>query len=63
MAENLYVGSHKCTNKNWREGWDRTFGLKESQAHKGDPCIYCGQDHDSVEIGPCPGRTRKGGKK
>ena len=23
--------------------------------HKGDPCIYCGADHDDVTPGPCPG--------
>ena len=25
--------------------------------HLGDPCIYCGTPHDSVEIGDCPGKS------
>jgi len=26
MSDNLYVGSHKGTNSNWRKGYDMTFG-------------------------------------
>ncbi len=24
--------------------------------HYGDPCVFCGQRHDDIEPGPCPGR-------
>jgi hypothetical protein len=26
--------------------------------HLGDPCVYCGTPHDSVEVGDCPGNSR-----
>ena len=26
-------------------------------AHLGDPCQFCGQEHDEVAIGYCPGRV------
>lgn len=29
MGENLMVGSHKGSNKKWRDGWERTFHNKE----------------------------------
>ncbi len=28
--------------------------LAAGQAHRGDPCVYCGTPHDDVAIGPCP---------
>ena len=35
MAENLYVGSHRTTNKKWRDGWDETFKKpKKSECDK-----------------------------
>lgn len=29
--------------------------IMKLQAHKGDPCHYCGIPHDQVEKGPCKG--------
>lgn len=30
---------------------------RAGQAHRGDPCRYCGTPHDEVAPGPCPART------
>ena len=27
--------------------------------HEGDPCIYCGMEHDDVGAGPCSGKENK----
>jgi len=35
MSENLMVGTHKHSSKEYRDGWDRTFGKKNKQ-DKGD---------------------------
>jgi len=32
MAENLYIGSHRTTNKKWRDGWDRVFKKKPKKS-------------------------------
>lgn len=29
--------------------------LKRTYSHKGDPCIFCGVEHDNVESGYCSG--------
>jgi hypothetical protein len=42
MAENLMVGSHKGTNKQFREGYDRTFRRRQREL-----TLYCKVDeHD-----------------
>lgn len=57
MTENLFISSHKASTKEFREGWERTFGkVSGHRAHQGDPCIFCGQRHDDIVPGPCPGR-------
>lgn len=38
MGENLYVGSHKSSNKKYREGWERAF--KPCLAPVCDGCRY-----------------------
>ena len=35
----------------WRE--ETLAAIRVS--HAGDPCVYCGQQHDEVAPGPCPG--------
>ena len=30
--------------------------MSKETAHFGDPCVHCGQAHDDVAPGPCPGR-------
>lgn len=47
MSENLYVGSHKCTNKAWRDGWDRTF--KKDKTDEKHP-----SENDKKEIDDTP---------
>lgn len=32
--------------------------MDASTAHRGDPCVYCDQPHDAVDVGPCPGREK-----
>ena len=34
--------------------WD--YFVNRETSHRGDPCRFCGQDHDAVSIGRCPGR-------
>jgi len=34
--------------------------LAASVAHAGDPCIYCGKEHDKVPLGPCHGLVYDG---
>ena len=33
MRENLMVGSHKHTTKEWRDNYDRIFGGKKEMGH------------------------------
>lgn len=46
-GQNLYVSSHKCSNKEFREGWDRTFGKRTSP----DPATK--QSRSNIEITYC----------
>lgn len=52
MAENLFVGTHKSTNKKFREGYDRTFKRER------DTTCYCTlEEHDDLfehEVLTCP---------
>jgi hypothetical protein len=52
MAENLMVGSHKSTNKKYREGYDRTFKRERIVTN------YCtAEDHEELHKNghsPCP---------
>ena len=37
MGENLYVGSHKSSNKAYRDHWDETFKKKDKNESKEQP--------------------------
>ena len=32
------------------------YFITSETSHLGNPCRFCGQDHDAVGIGGCPGR-------
>lgn len=53
MTENLFNSSHKATNEEYRDGYERTFGKKDKIAHVGD----IAEDGEETEVfnGPVVG--------
>ena len=41
MKENMMVGTHRYTSKEYAEGWDRIFGKKEEEAPGPRGCSFC----------------------
>ena len=49
--------NHQINVPSYDQVFEQPHGEQAYFAHLGDPCQFCGQEHDEVAIGSCPGRV------